>query len=137
MLGVTRQRVGQIVRDDRSFPVNLTRLSSGALWYAAGIEIWIAGHLDRGRQWASHVPRYARELRPEDRHDRDRRPHAEAGSSAPALVAGAATVARSVPIADPSPDPIAPPHVIPAQPNNPAVVTAPLSRPSRMPKPTT
>src|SRR5690348_10850303 len=81
MLGVTRQRVGQIVRDDRSFPVNLTRLSSGALWYAAGIEIWIAGHLDRGRQWASHVPRYARELRPEDRHDRDRRPHAEAGSS--------------------------------------------------------
>jgi len=44
MLGVTRQRVGQIVRDDRSFPRRVTKVSGGLLWYTAGVEIWIAAH---------------------------------------------------------------------------------------------
>jgi hypothetical protein len=44
MLGVTRQRVGQIVRDDRTFPVSATTISGGRLWYTPGIEIWIAAH---------------------------------------------------------------------------------------------
>ena len=44
MLGVTRQRVGQIIRDDRTFPVSVTAISGGRLWYTPGIEIWIAAH---------------------------------------------------------------------------------------------
>ncbi len=47
MLGVTRQRVGQIVRDDRTFPRRVTEISGGRLWYTAGIEIWIAAHRPR------------------------------------------------------------------------------------------
>lgn len=44
MLGVSRQRVGQLVKDDRSFPRRFTEVSGGRLWHRAGLEIWIAAH---------------------------------------------------------------------------------------------
>jgi hypothetical protein len=44
LFGVTRQRVGQIRRDDPSFPGPVTWLSGGPLWYRAGIEAWASIH---------------------------------------------------------------------------------------------
>ncbi len=47
---MTRQWIGRLARADRSFPVPVTHRSGGSIWYAAGIEIWIASHrpADRG-----------------------------------------------------------------------------------------
>jgi predicted DNA-binding transcriptional regulator AlpA len=42
-LGVSRQRVGQLARDDRTFPRPGTVLS-GPVWHRAGIEAWAATH---------------------------------------------------------------------------------------------
>jgi hypothetical protein len=58
LLGVTRQRVGQIVRDDRTFPRRVTEISGGSLWYTTGIEIWTAAHRPRA---TSHATSWFRE----------------------------------------------------------------------------
>lgn len=42
LLGVTRQRVGQLVGRDPSFPDPVTTLSGGRIWWRAAIEAWIA-----------------------------------------------------------------------------------------------
>ena len=50
--GVTRQRVGQIARTDRTFPRPGLTDGSGGAWLAAGIEGWAAAHrptADTGR----------------------------------------------------------------------------------------
>ncbi len=50
--GVTRQRVGQIARADRTFPRPGLNDGAGAAWLAAGIEGWAAAHrptADTGR----------------------------------------------------------------------------------------
>jgi hypothetical protein len=44
LLGVTRQRVGQLARDDHAFPRPVTQRSGGPIWYRAGIEAWAAAH---------------------------------------------------------------------------------------------
>jgi hypothetical protein len=44
MLGVSRQRVGQLVKEDLTFPYRFTEISGGRLWHRAGIELWIAAH---------------------------------------------------------------------------------------------
>ncbi len=42
--GVTRQRVGQIVRTDRTFPRPGLRDGAGDAWVAGGVECWAAAH---------------------------------------------------------------------------------------------
>jgi predicted DNA-binding transcriptional regulator AlpA len=44
MLGVSRQRVGQLVKDDPTFPRPFTVISGGRIWHIAGVQLWIAGH---------------------------------------------------------------------------------------------
>jgi predicted DNA-binding transcriptional regulator AlpA len=44
LLGVSRQRVGQLARDDPTFPRPVTQGSGGPIWYRAGVEVWAAGH---------------------------------------------------------------------------------------------
>jgi predicted DNA-binding transcriptional regulator AlpA len=44
LLGVTRQRVGQLARADKTFPRPGTVLSGGPVWHRAGIEAWVAAH---------------------------------------------------------------------------------------------
>ena len=43
-LGLTRQRVSQLQRDDRTFPKSFTQYGAVGLWRVAGIECWIAAH---------------------------------------------------------------------------------------------
>ena len=43
-LGVTRQRVGQIRRDDPTFPGRHTELDGGPIWIRAGFEVWATLH---------------------------------------------------------------------------------------------
>ncbi len=50
--GVTRQRVGQIARTDKTFPRPGLNDGFGAAWLAAGVECWAAAHrptVDTGR----------------------------------------------------------------------------------------
>jgi hypothetical protein len=40
MFGVTRQRVGQIVRDDPTFPPPTVSLATGRVWEREAVEAW-------------------------------------------------------------------------------------------------
>lgn len=47
LLGVSRQRAVQIVRDHADFPDPLAELASGRIWHRPSVEAWIAAHPDR------------------------------------------------------------------------------------------
>ena len=40
MLGVTRQRVGQIAREDATFPTPSAWLATGRVWETEAVEAW-------------------------------------------------------------------------------------------------
>ena len=44
MLGVSRQRVGQLVRDYDDFPAPVAELASGRIWETAAVEAWANAH---------------------------------------------------------------------------------------------
>ena len=44
MLGVSRQRAGQIVRDYDDFPPPVAELASGRIWETAAVETWAEAH---------------------------------------------------------------------------------------------
>ena len=44
MLGVSRQRVGQLVRDYDDFPAPVAELASGRVWETAAVESWANAH---------------------------------------------------------------------------------------------
>ena len=44
MLGVSRQRVGQIVRDYDDFPTPVAELASGRIWETAAVKAWAEAH---------------------------------------------------------------------------------------------
>jgi prophage regulatory protein len=44
LLGISRQRVGQLARGDPTFPRPVTERWGGPIWYQAGIETWAAAH---------------------------------------------------------------------------------------------
>ncbi len=44
MLGVSRQRAGQIVRDYDDFPAPVAELASGRIWETAAVEAWAEAH---------------------------------------------------------------------------------------------
>lgn len=44
MLGVSRQRVGQLVRDYDDFPSPVAELASGRIWETAAVEAWAIAH---------------------------------------------------------------------------------------------
>jgi len=50
MLGVTRQRVDQLARDDSTFPAPAATLATGRVWETADVEKWAksAGRLKDG-----------------------------------------------------------------------------------------
>jgi len=48
MLGVTRQRVAQLVESYDDFPAPEVELSAGRIWSRTAIETWISSHPDRG-----------------------------------------------------------------------------------------
>jgi len=49
MLGVTRQRLHQMVKAVPDFPPALATLAGGRVWHRAPIEAWIGQHPDRSR----------------------------------------------------------------------------------------
>jgi len=44
MLGVSRQRAGQIVRDYDDFPPPVAELASGRIWETPAVEAWAKAH---------------------------------------------------------------------------------------------
>lgn len=44
ILGVSRQRVGQLVRDYDDFPPPVAELASGRIWETAAVEAWANAH---------------------------------------------------------------------------------------------
>jgi len=46
MLGLTRQRVNQIIQSD-GFPAPVAELSAGRIWSRAAVEAWVAAHPNR------------------------------------------------------------------------------------------
>ena len=44
MLGVSRQRVGQLVRDYDDFPDPVAELASGRIWETVAVEAWANAH---------------------------------------------------------------------------------------------
>ncbi len=44
MLGVSRQRVGQLVRDYDDFPPPVAELASGRIWETAAVQAWANTH---------------------------------------------------------------------------------------------
>ena len=44
MLGVSRQRVTQLVRDYDDFPTPTAELASGRIWETAAVEAWAKAH---------------------------------------------------------------------------------------------
>lgn len=44
MLGVSRQRAGQIVRDYDDFPPPVAELASGRIWETTAVEAWAKAH---------------------------------------------------------------------------------------------
>ncbi len=44
MLGVSRQRASQIVRDYDDFPAPVAALASGRIWETAAVEAWAEAH---------------------------------------------------------------------------------------------
>jgi predicted DNA-binding transcriptional regulator AlpA len=47
MLGVTRQRASQLVRDYDDFPPPVAELAAGRVWETAAVEVWAKAHPDR------------------------------------------------------------------------------------------
>ena len=47
LLGVSRQRALQIVRDRPEFPEPVARLASGRVWRTEAVQTWVAEHPDR------------------------------------------------------------------------------------------
>src|ERR1051326_8112712 len=48
MLGVSRQRVGQLIETYDDFPKPEVEISGGRVWSRTAVETWIATHPDRG-----------------------------------------------------------------------------------------
>src|SRR5437899_10153377 len=48
ILGVTRQRVAQLVETYEDFPAPEVELSGGRVWSRTAVETWIASHPERG-----------------------------------------------------------------------------------------
>jgi prophage regulatory protein len=44
MLGVSRQRAGQLVRDYEDFPPPVAELASGRIWKTVDVEAWANAH---------------------------------------------------------------------------------------------
>jgi len=44
MLGVSRQRAGQIIRDYDDFPAPVAELASGRIWETPAVEAWAEAH---------------------------------------------------------------------------------------------
>ena len=44
MLGVSRQRAGQLVRDYNDFPPPTAELASGRIWETSAVEAWAKSH---------------------------------------------------------------------------------------------
>jgi prophage regulatory protein len=44
MLGVSRQRVGQLARDYDDFPAPVAELASGRIWERTSVEAWANAH---------------------------------------------------------------------------------------------
>ncbi len=44
MLGVSRQRAGQLVRDYEDFPSPVAELASGRIWETAAVKAWAKSH---------------------------------------------------------------------------------------------
>jgi hypothetical protein len=44
MLGVSRQRAGQLVRGYHDFPPPVAELASGRIWETAAVEAWTNAH---------------------------------------------------------------------------------------------
>ena len=44
MLGVSRQRAGQLVRDYSDFPPPVAELASGRIWETTAVEAWAKAH---------------------------------------------------------------------------------------------
>jgi len=47
MLGVTRQRASQLVRDYDDFPPPVAELAAGRVWDTAAVEAWAKAHPER------------------------------------------------------------------------------------------
>ncbi|MDQ3641791.1 MAG: helix-turn-helix domain-containing protein [Actinomycetota bacterium] len=47
MLGVSRQRVGQLASSYDDFPAPVAELAAGRIWNRADVERWMAAHPDR------------------------------------------------------------------------------------------
>jgi hypothetical protein len=47
MLGVTRQRAGQLVRDYDDFPPPVAELAAGRVWETTAVEAWAKAHPER------------------------------------------------------------------------------------------
>lgn len=47
MLGVTRQRASQLVRDYEDFPSPVAQLSAGRIWETAAVSAWAEAHPER------------------------------------------------------------------------------------------
>ncbi len=47
MLGVTRQRASQLVRDYGDFPPPVAELAAGRVWETAAVETWAKAHPER------------------------------------------------------------------------------------------
>lgn len=47
ILGVSRQRAAQLVRDYADFPGPVAILASGRIWNRVAVETWAAMHADR------------------------------------------------------------------------------------------
>lgn len=47
LLGVSRQRAVQVVRDYADFPAPVSRLASGRIWEREPVEAWMRAHPDR------------------------------------------------------------------------------------------
>ncbi|MGH2758567.1 MAG: helix-turn-helix transcriptional regulator, partial [Actinomycetota bacterium] len=62
MLGVSRQRVAQLIETYDDFPAPEAELSAGRIWARTAVETWIASHPERepGRPEAGEEPRRPR-----------------------------------------------------------------------------
>ncbi len=47
MLGVTRQRASQLVRDYEDFPAPVAQLSAGRVWETSAVNAWAEAHPER------------------------------------------------------------------------------------------
>jgi hypothetical protein len=57
ILGVTRQRASQLVRDYDDFPPPVAELASGRVWETTAVETWAKAHPERppGRRVKGHT----------------------------------------------------------------------------------